>query len=53
MTDVIVPALSIAYLYRFGRNRNSKVYFYMGLSGLFFGIIVWAFAAFSAASHSV
>ncbi|CAK84741.1 unnamed protein product (macronuclear) [Paramecium tetraurelia] len=41
LMDLVVPGISISYLYRFDRNRNSRVYFIIGLLGLFLGIMCW------------
>jgi len=38
-----MPGLVIAYLNRFDKNRNSKIYLIIGLLGLSFGIIFWIF----------
>lgn len=36
-----MPGLVIAYLNRFDKNRNSKIYLIIGLLGLMFGILFW------------
>ncbi|CAD8125332.1 unnamed protein product [Paramecium sonneborni] len=53
LMDLVVPGLSISYLYRFDKNRNSRVYFVIGMLGLFFGIILWSLGTLSATSSGI
>ncbi|CAD8074347.1 unnamed protein product [Paramecium primaurelia] len=53
LMDLVVPGISISYLYRFDRNRNSRVYFIIGLLGLFFGIICWLLATLTPSNTKI
>ncbi|CAD8125669.1 unnamed protein product [Paramecium sonneborni] len=53
LMDLVVPGLSISYLYRFDKNRNSRIYFVIGMLGLFFGIICWSLGTLSASSKGI
>ncbi|CAD8178974.1 unnamed protein product [Paramecium octaurelia] len=53
LMDLVVPGISISYLYRFDRNRNSRVYFIIGLLGLFFGIICWLIGTLTSQKYQI
>ncbi|CAD8103977.1 unnamed protein product [Paramecium primaurelia] len=53
LMDLVVPGISISYLYRFDRNRNSRVYFIIGLVGLFFGIVCWLLGTLSSSKNGI